>query len=57
MGQRFTVKNIPERYMQPITFQDVYQSMREQGVPAGTALAVLSIFGASVQTHDNYTRR
>lgn len=37
----------------PLSMRDIYKAMREQGVPAGTALAILSIFGMGVQTYDD----
>lgn len=35
----------------PITLRDIYDTMKAQGVPAGTALAILSMFGVGVQTY------
>lgn len=37
----------------PLTYRDIYKAMIEQGVPVGTALSLLAIFGAGVQTYDN----
>lgn len=34
----------------PITWGDIYEVMQEQGVDKGTALALLAMFGANVQT-------
>lgn len=36
----------------PLTYRDIYKAMIEQGVPVGTALSLLAIFGAGVQTYD-----
>lgn len=36
----------------PMSIGDIYKSMIEQGVPKGTALGVLSIFGENIQTYD-----
>ncbi len=36
----------------PLSIGDIYKTMREQGIPAGTALAILAIFGMSLQTYD-----
>jgi hypothetical protein len=35
----------------PITLRDVYTGMQEQGVPEGTALGLLVLFGANVQIY------
>lgn len=39
----------------PMSFVDVYQAMREQGVPAGTALGLLAVLGAGMQTYEPKT--
>ena len=35
----------------PISFQDIADLMKEQGLTAGTALQLVNLFGVSVQTH------
>lgn len=35
----------------PISFGEIYETMREQGLPRGAALAVLSLFGMSASTY------
>lgn len=35
----------------PLSFGDVYETMREQGVPRGTALGLAALFGMSVNTY------
>jgi hypothetical protein len=35
----------------PLAFKDIYTSMTEHGIDKGTALAMLSVFGVSVQTY------
>lgn len=35
----------------PITYQDIYQAMQEQGVPKGAAMGLLAVFGAGLQTY------
>lgn len=37
----------------PLSFRDIYDLMLEQGVPAGTAFQILSIFGFGVQTYQD----
>lgn len=36
----------------PLAYGDIYKAMIEQGVSEGTALALLAIFGAGLQTYD-----
>jgi hypothetical protein len=38
-----------KRMLAPLSFQDIYDVMTEQGIPRGTALTILNIFGMSVQ--------
>lgn len=40
--------SIPELVV-PLSFGDIYKVMKENGVPAGSALTLLSLFGASMQ--------
>jgi hypothetical protein len=54
MGNPITGSSLAQR-MVPISLMDIYQSMQAQGIPAGTALGVLSIFGESIQTYQNKT--
>jgi hypothetical protein len=35
----------------PLSFGDIYKAMKEHGVPAGTALGMVSLLGASVNTY------
>lgn len=35
----------------PMTWGDIYDAMREQGMPKGTALSILATFGESVNTY------
>ena len=45
-------KSIPSNLVMPLALSDIYQTMVEQGVPAGSAMALLSIFGMGMQTYD-----
>lgn len=36
----------------PIAFRDIYEALREQGVPEGTAMGLLSILGMGLQTYE-----
>ena len=41
----------------PLSFREIYQTMKEQGVPAGTALGILNLFGVGVQTYEERTKK
>ncbi len=45
-----TVGEVAQR-MAPLSFQDTYQAMVDQGVPKGIALGILSAFGFGLQTY------
>lgn len=42
----------PSNLVMPLALSDIYQTMQEQGIPEGTALALLSIFGMGLQTYN-----
>jgi hypothetical protein len=42
---------VPGSMLTPISFQEIFDLMKENGVPAGTALFLLSLFGAGVNTY------
>jgi nitroreductase len=67
IGQPYSLQNLspviqtkdgwkfnPQTPLAPITYGDIYQSMIEQGVPKGTAISLLAIFGMGIQ---NYKER
>lgn len=41
---------VPELFV-PLSFGDIFKVMKENGVPAGSALTLLSLFGAGVQVY------
>jgi hypothetical protein len=49
-------QSVAYRAVAPLSFGDIYQSMREHGIERGTALGLLSIFGAGVQTYEEGRR-
>lgn len=51
-GKPFGLKEAALNSVVPISFGDIYKVMEEQGVPKGTILSILSLFGAGVQTYD-----
>jgi hypothetical protein len=42
---------VPPQILQPLAMRDIYDVMVEHGIPAGTAIAILSIFGMGVQNY------
>lgn len=51
-GKEVTAESAAENLLVPLALQDIYKTMVEQGVPKGTAMAILSIFGMGLQTYD-----
>lgn len=52
VGEKVTPGQVALRSIVPINWQDVAKHMEAQGVPRGTALFILSLFGAGLQTYD-----
>lgn len=52
VGEKVTPASAAVNLVTPLTFRDIYDLMQEQGVPRGTALTILSLFGMGVQTYD-----
>jgi hypothetical protein len=50
-NQPVTPTNVAIRMVVPISFGDIYEAMKAQGVPAGTAIGLLAIFGMGVQNY------
>ncbi len=57
MGEPATVAGEAQDLVTPMTLKDIYEAMKEQGVPKGTALGLLALFGMSLQTHKDRTKR
>lgn len=51
-GEKVTPEKIGEDLLVPLALKDILKAMEDQGVPRGTALAILSIFGMGLQTYD-----
>lgn len=56
MGEPTTPGSVVKRMAVPLSFQDIYEAMQDQGVPRGTALALLSLFGWGLQVYDSRQR-
>lgn len=52
VGEPVTPTSVARGATIPLAFQDIYESMIAQGVPAGTALGILSIFGMNIATYE-----
>lgn len=51
-GEKVTPEKIGEDLLVPLALKDILKAMEDQGVPRGTALAILSIFGMGLQTYE-----
>lgn len=52
MGEPTTPTSVVSDAFMPMAPQDIYNTMKANGVPEATILSVLSFFGASLQTYD-----
>lgn len=50
-GKPVTPGGLAVRMTVPISFQDIADTMEQQGVPKGTAMWILSLFGMGLQTY------
>jgi len=57
VGEKSTPTDVLQRSVVPLSFSDIYNVMKEQGIEAGTAIALLSILGAGVQNYDEKQKR
>ncbi|TFH57916.1 MAG: hypothetical protein E4G90_11220 [Gemmatimonadales bacterium] len=57
VGNPFTLESQAMNLLVPLSLQDILPAMIEQGIPRGTALGILSIFGAGLQNFDEKKRR
>jgi len=51
VGEKVTPTDAAVGMVIPLSFRDVLVTMEEQGVPAGTAMFLVSLLGAGMQTH------
>lgn len=52
VGEPTNALDEAKRMLIPMSFSEAQETMEEQGVPQGTALTILSLFGMGVQTYD-----
>lgn len=51
VGQKVTPATVGKELLVPLSFGDVYNAMKDQGIAKGTALGILAIFGMGVQNY------
>lgn len=56
-GKPVTLAGEAQRMVVPLAMSDVYQSIQDQGVPKGTALGILGMFGMGLQTYQDRDRK
>ena len=56
LGRPVTLGSEAQELIIPMAYRDIYDTMRKQGIPKGTALGLLSIFGMGVQNYDDEKR-
>jgi len=52
-GKPFAYKDAVLNLVTPMTYGDIYDAMRAQGVPKGTVLSILAMFGEGVNTYES----
>lgn len=57
VGNPVTAGSLAANALVPISLQDIYGTLQEQGMPEGAAISLLSIFGAGVQNFDVNRKR
>lgn len=57
VGNPVTPQSVAQGLLVPLSVQDIYSAMLDQGVPKGTAIAILTIFGMGTQTFEPGVRR
>ena len=51
IGEKTTPRTVARDLTIPLALRDVFEAMKDQGVPAGTAMSILAIFGVGLQTY------
>ena len=51
IGEEVTFKSEAINLLTPIALSEILETLQDQGVPRGTALSILSIFGMGIQTY------
>lgn len=56
VGEKTSLAKEAGKLFVPLSFQDIYKAMQDQGIPRGTALSVLSLFGMGMNTYGPRTK-
>ena len=57
VNEPFSVQDIPKNLFIPLALREVFETMAAQGIPRGTALSILAIFGMGIQTYGTQTKK
>lgn len=57
VGQSVTPQGEAIEAVTPLSFREIYETMKEQGVPAGTALGILNLFGVAISTYEDRKKK
>lgn len=57
VGEKVTPGSVAVNMTVPLAFRDIQAIMEEQGIPAGVAIGLLSMFGMGVQNYDERQKR
>jgi hypothetical protein len=57
VGAQVTAESAVANLLTPLVIQDIFEAMKEQGIPATTALSLLAVLGFGMQTFDPKKRR
>jgi hypothetical protein len=52
VGEPTTLASVALNSLTPMAMSDIYEAMKEQGIPEGMALGMLAIFGEGIQTYN-----
>jgi hypothetical protein len=55
--EKVTPWQIAKNLVVPLSFRDVKEHMEEQGVPKGTAMFIVSLFGMGLQTYEKKAKK
>lgn len=57
IGRPFGPEDLPKSLLIPLAMREVFETIQEQGLPRGTALSILAIFGMGIQTYGSTPRQ
>ncbi len=56
VGKKVTAASAAGDFFTPLVANDIYTSLKEEGIEKGAAMSLLALFGAGVQTYDDEDR-